>query len=210
MAQDIDALLPDVLTFAPNCAEPLAYRFIREAAAEFCERTRAWREPDEFQVSTPDCEGICTVPDAKILFIEAATLGGVDLVPVTVGWLDNNMQGWMDYTDTGAAKYVTQLTSGTLTVVPKVSGLLRLRLVLAPSRSAQTLPDFLVDRYATEIAKGAAGRVLITPDPENPAGANPQLGLALLGEFQAALDRFSIQVTKGQQGARLRTRGRYL
>lgn len=204
---DIDLVLPQVMRHAPKCPEPLALEEIRNAAIELCERTRLWRENDEITLQRPAAQGVCTVQDASIISIEWADLEGVELEPVTVPWLDDRHPRWSyDETEAGAARYITQLTPSTVTVYPRAEGLLRMRLILKPCLDAFTLPAFLREHHATVIGKGAAGRVLTT------AGewANPQLGAALVGEFQSLLDTLSLRATKGQQGARLRTKGRYL
>lgn len=207
MATDLEDILPDVLTHAPDCPEPLAFRYIRETARELCKTARNWRVMDEFTITTPDCEGLCTVQDASIHEIQWAELDGHELAPRTVAWLDENRPRWQSQDDVAdSARYVTQLTPNAVTVVPKASGLLNVRYVLIPSIRAQTLPDFLVEQYAEIIGKGAAGRVLITPSLDF---ANPQLGLSLISEFKSLLTTLKWQGAKGQQGSRLRTTGSY-
>ncbi|MCA1490086.1 hypothetical protein I6F11_04030 [Ensifer sp. NBAIM29] len=202
---DIDDFLPQVLLYAPNCSDLVAYRFIREAARELCQRTNAWRESDEVTVSTPDCEAVSTISDADIHLIQRAELDGIKLTPTTVAWLDDNRPGWETSSDEEAqARWITQVRPDTVTVYPRVSGSLTTRLVLKPSLSALTLPRFLLDQWGTEIGKGAAGRILLLPGNENAA-----FGQALISEFNARLDTEAIRATKGQQGARLRTKGSY-
>jgi len=205
---DIDDFLPQVLLYAPNCSDVVAYRFIREAAREFCERTRAWRESDEMTVTTPDCEAVSTISDAEIILIQRAELDGTAITPRTVAWLDENEPDWETTNDTGTARYITQTTPNTVSVVPKQSGRLTMRLVLKPSVSAITLPKFLLDQWGTEIGKGAAGRILLIGTDDT--GANPPFGERLLAEFDASLGNEAIVAAKGQQGARLRTKGSYL
>ncbi|WP_331373766.1 phage adaptor protein [Sinorhizobium chiapasense] len=202
---DIDDFLPQVLLHAPNCSDIVAYRFIREAAREFCDRTQAWRESESMTVIAPDGEAVSTVSDAEIILIQRAELDGTPLKPQTVAWLDDNEPGWETTTDTGTARYITQTAPNTVSVVPKQSGFLTMRLVLKPSLSALTLPKFLLDQWGVEIGKGAAGRVLLLPGNENAA-----FGQALLTEFNACLGTEAIRAAKGQQGARLRTKGSYL
>lgn len=203
----LDDLLPEVLAYAPNVADPMAFRFLREAARDLCEAGKLWREWDAFQVSTPAAEGICTIQDAEIVSIEAASLGGYDLTPVTPAWLDKHEPDWDSVTDSANARYVTQLNPTTVTVVPHVTGELKVRLVLRPSRTARSVPAWLAAEYGTELGKGAAGRILIMPDP---AISNPQLGPALVAEFRGLLSAVKRKAAKGKQGAPLRTRARFM
>lgn len=204
---DIDDLLPEVLLHAPNCADVVAYRYLREAARELCQRSRAWRVTETLLVTTPESQAIIATEDASIFEIANAFLDEFELTPVTPAWLDSEYPGWHDsYADTGPARFITQIAPNTVTIVPKVTGTLKMRLVLEPSRTAMTVPDFIVEQYATEIGKGAAGRVLMLPS--NTVG-NPNYGTKLLAEFEDLLDTVAVQATKGQQGARLRSKGAY-
>lgn len=203
---DIDTFLPEVLLYAPNTTDLVAFRFIIEAARELCERCEVWRETDEFEITAPEMQGVTTISAADILGIEQAYLDGQLLVPQTVEWLDSNLPGWdIDPNMSGSARYVTQLASNTVTVVPKATGTMKARLVLQPAKSADELPDFLLRDYATDIGRGAAGKVLTTPGQD----ANPQLGLSHISWFASRLDTLAVRSARGQQGAPLRTRGRY-
>ena len=203
---DIDDFLPEVLRYSPNANDLVAERFIRQAARELCERCKLWKETDTIEITTPEMQGVLTIDGADIVSIEAAKLDDATLEPKTTGWLDVEYPFWtIDTTPSGPARYVTQLRPNTVTVVPAVEGTLKARMVLRPSRTATTLPSFLLERYSEEIGRGAAGRILMEPDSEN-----PQLGLVHAGWFDRRLSRLAIDAVKGQQNAPLRTRGSYL
>jgi len=203
--RDIDDFLTEVLIYAPNCNEPLALRMIREAARELCHNARLWRDTDTISIKSPGYEGICTIEDAAIVEIEQAKLDGNNLTPVTKRWLDVTKCDWLNDDQEGGASYVTQLNPNTVIVYPHQPGQLQLGLILQPSLTAETLPDWLLDLHRTVIGQGAAGKVLMVPG-EN---ANPQLGAALYTGFKARIASIKNEFSKGQQGARLRTRGDY-
>lgn len=206
--RDIDDLFPEVLIHAPNCSDPIARRYLREAARDICDKVDLWRERDHITISDVEGECLSTISDAEIVKIEAADLDGVSLMPQTPEWLDDNYPGWDKTDDSGAtSRYITQIKPGTIQVVPPNTGKLSVRFILKPSRTATTLPDFLVDKYGTEIGKGAAARVLMLPTDDG--GPNPQMGTVLQSEFNAFLDKLPMKVAKGQQGARPRTKGSY-
>jgi len=69
-----------------------------------------------------------------------------------------------------------------------------------------TLPRVLMTNYRTEIARGAAGRILTSPHSDI---ANPSLGISLLAEFHERLDTLSLKALKTQLGAPLRTKPSY-
>jgi hypothetical protein len=216
--KDLDALLPRVLEKAAACPEPTALRHIRDAAIEFCRRTRVWRETGhDFDTGTDGCEVIAVEPHATIHEItraafalpleeddeEDAVPSTIELVPVTVDWLDDTHPGWRD--EVGTPAYVTQFGTGTVRIVPKPSeaGTLKLDLLLVPSQIADHLPDVLVDTYPKEIADGAIGSLLLLPNTEF---GNAHVGAYHKGEFEKALGRFGNLAPRGQQRARRRTR----
>lgn len=205
---DTDRLLPDVLMHAPAAPEPMALRMICDAAREFCRRTRLWRDRDEFTLSSGDYERVCGCENADVIEIEWAELAGITLEPVTGEWLDEECPGWTEDTEIQQqAKWVTQLYPNTIRCVPRSAGLLKLRLVLEPSRAAPTLPSFLVDQHGALIGKGAAAMLLgLSGQPFS----NPSKGLELRADFEAGLNRAHITASKGQQRAPLRTRGQYM
>lgn len=204
--RDIDELLPEVMMHAPACPEPVALKHIRDAAREFCARTRMWRERETLTVSTPECEAIWPYQDVRIVGIEHAVLDGYPLEPKTIGWLDANAPRWAAYDGASVARYITQLNHNTVTVVPKVAGQLDVRLVLQPSREAATIPAFLVEDFGSEIGAAAAGRVLLLPQSDY---ANPTLGAALTTRFEASLEKLAADAQRTQLRARQRTAPRY-
>lgn len=202
---DIDDFLPEVMRYAPNASDFAAQRFIIQAARDICERCKVWRENDTLTITAPEMQGVCTIGDAAIVAIQSAKLGERVLEPVRVEWLDAELPNWATDTTEATALYVTQIRPDTIAVVPREAGTLTVRLALKPSRNATSLPEFLLETYAEEIGRGAAARILIDPNSEN-----PQLGLAHQQWFNEQLDRIAVRVAKGQQKAPLRTRGRYL
>lgn len=203
--KDIDALLPRVLRYAPACPEVLAISHLRDAAKEFCRRTKLWRLSDSIELPVEGEDILCAPQGSFILEIAAARIEGVNLTPVTALWLDIDRPGWRDDEAGSGARYVTQTAPDTIRVVPIQAGTLLLELVLAPTDDAEQVPDFMVDQYAQVIANGAIGEVLSTPSDF----ANPQLGAGFVQRFSADLDRVSTSARKGQQNAPLRTRGSY-
>ncbi len=185
--REIEELLPEVVQRAASLPEPTAIKAIRDVARDFCERTKVWKERDRITVSDPDNIGLNNVPDAEVVIIQEASLDGQQLTVKDPDELDVELPGWEDVeVGTSAAKYLTQLTPNTVTIVPKATGILRYRAVMQPTREAMTLPDFLVQRYGSQIGLGAAGVVLTLPDT---GFGNPTLGGVLLRSFESYINR---------------------
>lgn len=205
---EIDELLREVLVHSPNAPEPIAIRYLREAAQELCERAGLWKVTDTMKVTTPECEAVLTYPDAKIHKVEWAQLNGRVLDAVTVAWLDDTEPGWQRRynNETAQARWAVQLQPDTITVVPRETGDLDVRLVLSPSRHADTVPEFIADQYGPLLGKAAAARILILNSNEF---ANPQLGAALNAEWTSRLDTLVYEAQKTQLRTKPRTKPSY-
>jgi hypothetical protein len=76
--------------------------------------------------------------------------------------------------------------------------------VLQPSEDCVTLPEQLIELHGTTIGRAAAALLLMLPGTDY---ANPNLGAAMHTEFLANAATLKVEHTKGQQNARLRTKG---
>jgi hypothetical protein len=218
--RDLDDFQTLVLPFAAGAPEPLIFRCLRDAATDFCQRTKLWRCTDSIQTTGAYPEDIPVPPDSVLYEIASCAMGdtpsaGTDdqscarpLDPITLPELAKKMPDWRtrDIGCEGARWYVSP-ERGTIQAVPRTAGVLLVEYVCKPAATATTLPDFLLDEYGQTIADGAAGALLIMP---NQSFANPQLGAALTQRFQSKLDSLSNAGVRGQQAGRTRTRGRYL
>lgn len=208
---DIDEFLPEVRTHCPTLPDPLAHRFIRSAARDFCKTTRIWRELDTITVTTPAAEGIVTITDAEIYQIERADFGDNPLKPITVNELDLERPLWrnetLDDDSEGSPTFITQLYANTITVVPKKSGTITAFFILMPSRKAFMLPEILLSQHAETIGAGAAAMALQTPGQEY---TNPQLGLKLAADFQSKKATEKHVTAKNILRGKTRTRGSFV
>ena len=206
---ELDAFLPNIRLYAPGVADPTAYFAIRQAAIEFCERSRAWRFDDEFNVTTDDAEGLLAPANSVVLDIDGVWFNGQKLTPKTPNQLDKLLPTWRSGADKSTSKplYVTQTELNTIQIVPFQAGKVKLSLFLKPAQDADELPDFLADQHRETIAWGALGRILLIP---NQSFTNPDMGAAFGQAFQQKLDGKSTLGFTGQQRAPVRTRASFL
>ena len=204
----LDAFLTSVRPWAPGVPDPTAYKAIRNAAIEFCERTRLWKYEDDYDVTVEDCNGgIFTPSGSQLHDIEAVLFNGHELEPRATRDLDRLEKGWRTgELGSGLPKYYTQIDPNTLRIVPAMEGHLYLCLRLKPSQDATDVPDFLAGEYREVIAWGALGRLLTIPGQSY---SNPDLGTFYAAKFSDKLDRLSIKGVTGQQNAPKRTRARF-
>jgi hypothetical protein len=205
--KSLDAFASSILPFAPGCSEPAMHMGIRQAAIEFCERTRLWRFDDEFKVTDGDCEGILAPYGAVLHEIEAVLFGGQELEPKATAWLDLHMRGWRTGDLAGIPKYFTQTEPNTIRLVPFNPGTLRLNVWLKPAQDATELPDWMADQYRETIAHGALSRILLIPKQ---SFTNIPLGTAFGTLFQGKLNELFTKGFTGQQRAPTRSRATFL
>lgn len=206
--KDIDDFLPSIRPYAPGVADPTAYFAIRQAAIEFCERTRLWRFDDEFSVVGDDCEALLTPPSSVVHEIDAVWFNGVKLRHVTPGKLDELLPTWRagQNRPTGQPSYVTQTEPNTIVLAPFGTGTVKLSLFLKPSPNAGEFPDFIVDQHRETIAFGALSRILLIP---NQSFTDAQMAAVFGQTFQSRVDSKSAAGIIGQQRAPVRTKASY-
>lgn len=202
----LDDFLQKIMIYAPGVAIPTAYSGVRDAATEFCERTRLWRYEDEFTVSAADAEQITTPSGSVLLDLERVAFDGTPLEPKTAAWLDEHMDGWRTGALVGQPKYITQLEPNTLRLVPGQEGTVSISAWLKPSQDCTDLPDFMADQHREMIAFGALGRILMIP---NQPYTNTDLAGGFLSAFATKLAGLSGAGITGQQRARVRTRASF-
>lgn len=205
--KDFTDILPHIAQYAPGVADPTAFYGIRQAAIDFCERTRLWRYADDFDITGTEDECI-TTPYGSVLYeVELAQFNDQNLCPKTTAWLDENCLGWRKGTLTGQPQYITQTSPNTLRVVPAQAGHLALQLWLKPSDDAVELPDFMVDSHRKVLAHGALAYILAMP---NQPFTNPQMANNFGALFQGKLDTLMRASSRGQQRGRTRTRAHFM
>ena len=201
----LDTFLGHVRPYAPGVPDPAAYKAIRLAAIEFCERTRLWKFEDDYDVSVDDCNSGIFTPNGSVLHdIEIVLFNGTELHPSTTRDLDRREKGWRTGDlGGGLPKWYTQIDQSTLRIVPAMEGHLYVCFRLKPTQDATDLPEFISREYTEVIAWGALGRLLTIPGQSY---SNPDLAQYYSAKFIDKIDRLNTKGVTGQQNAPKRTR----
>lgn len=202
---DLDVFLTKIMPYAPGCPEPTAFAGIIKAAQEFCERTKLWRDEDQFNVTPSSCNVVCTPEGADLFEIEQAYLNGFPLKPMSIMDLDLDEPDWRTREGT-EGRWITQTEPGSVMVVPRCTGKLKLHTILRPSDDADQLPDFLGRLYSRVIADGALAEILMTPNQSFTAPDRAQFYAA---RFEQGVNNQSNRSIQGQQRAKMRTRAQW-
>lgn len=202
----LDDFSVDITVYAPGCPDMIMNFGLRQAAIEFCERTRLWRFEDEISVLNEESEFIAAPNGAVIHEIETIVFEGLGLQPATVAWLDANVRNWRTGEITGPPKYYTQTEQDTIRLVPRGAGVVRLSVWVKPSQDADELPDFMAAQYREIISHGALARILMIP---NQAFTNIDLAAAYGRSFENKMLAVINKGFTGQQRASLRTQASF-
>jgi hypothetical protein len=201
---DLDVFMPRILPFAPGVAEPTAFAAIIKAAQDFCERTRLWRDRDQFSVTPSSCNVVCAPSGAELFEIESARFNGCLLEPISLSDLDTKHPTWRQMS-AGEGRWITQTEPGSVLLVPTCTGTLDLSTLLRPADDAEQLPD-LFRQYTKVIADGALGEILMLPEQ---SFSNPQSAQFYSMRFDNRIDELFNRTIKGQQRAPVRSRARF-
>lgn len=200
----LDDFMQAISVKAPTVALPTAHMEIRQAAIQFCERTRLWRVEDEY-TAYPGQDMQIVVPDgAELIEFETVSFNdGEPLTPKTTAWLDRNYRGWRTNSAPGTPRYMTQLAINTLRLVPGTIGSAKVSMWLKPDQACMELPAFLSRQYRETIAHGALARILAIP---NQPFTDLQMAGSYLTLFSGKLESLATSGTSGQQRARVHSR----
>ncbi len=201
---DFDFFMPLIKTRAQGVPEPIAINAIRNAATEFCIRTKIWRGTDQFYATNID--SIALPPNSDLVEIADARFNGVRLEPVSFDEMNDRFPNtdWQNMTGDNP-KYFTQTELNTIKVIPTCEGYVDLSLILKPSARAKQLPDCMT-AYTQTIADGALGEIMSVP---NQTYTSSELAIFHMQRFNSQLDRLSSIGITGQIRARIRTKPSY-
>lgn len=159
-----NAWYPYIMPEVPGAPEPLMDHYIRQCAISFFEESQTW-VVDATAVDLVASTGTYTLAapasittGADVAQIKWAWVNGTQIFPASQEELGQLMTYWADV-EAGAVSNYTQLTQDTVTLYPipnfdLVSGL-QMKLAVRPSLTSTGVPDWLGQKYVTEIAAGA-------------------------------------------------------
>lgn len=164
-----DDFLPEVMQFLPDVPEHIAKNAIRNAAIEFCEKTRYWQI---------DIDPISVVAKKNNYVIE--TPSGTKYVGMVNAYFDTNlmipkgpdelariyrMGDWQQVE--GTPQYVTQIIKPEVILVPTPyadkADCFHVRVSIAPTRDSDEITQDIYENYLMVIANGAKAILYNTP-----------------------------------------------
>lgn len=178
-------VIPEVI----GCPIFVAVESVRDAAIEFCNRSRYWRVTlASINIVAGQATYTLIPPtDSSISEILSVRHNTFVVNPTSEFSLDGQYPSWRLLTSSQAEEYFSnERNIIRLTPIPSVSGTANLdvRVVLKPSRTSTTIPDQLYDHYLEEVAAGAKARLMVMPGVD---WSNPDLALYYRTVFESGI-----------------------
>lgn len=140
-----------------DCPEPIVIQALRWASIEFCERTRLWANSQTI-ITSKGVVPLEPMDDATVTDLREVCWAGKPIEPVTQAAaaaliLDKPTGSPLGY-------YRPAPDSLGLAPAPDAAGEVRVTMILAPTRTATTLPAFLHSQHLDAIEAGARYRLM--------------------------------------------------
>lgn len=195
-----ESFLPDVVQFVRDVPEIVAIQAIRNAAIQFCEKTRVL-QTELLPMDVVESVAVYEFePDIgyKVVDVIEAWYGDQFLVPKAVEELTRiyRTSNWNDLD--GNPYYYFRSRTQEITLVPKPQeselSKLRLRVAVVPSRASSGIDEEIFERYYEYITLGARARLY---DTLGQPYYEPKAAQLYLKRFSDAMNEVRTRVAKG-------------
>ncbi|MBQ7625910.1 MAG: hypothetical protein IJS87_02455 [Rhodocyclaceae bacterium] len=203
--------LPDVLVrLSADPGEPVAMACVRQTVDDFCRQTWVWQEySDPLDVTAGQPEVDFEPPaGAVVVMLLAASMDGRTLRPESLRRLEAHSPDWRR--DFGEPECFSQIDTERLLLAPapasSAPGALSVLMALAPARNAETIPQWLFNRYNLTLVDGITSRLMLMgnrPWSDAPTGAD------LRARYERGLAQARAHATGSMTAAPARVRGHY-
>lgn len=204
---------PLVVPMVPGCSAAVAREAVKDAVAEFCDRSNIWTVDLD---SMPMLVGIAEVDlspptGSRVIRLEEVKLNGMPLAPTSPRELDILAPTWTEYPN-GQPTHFWVADDGAnrllhLWPTPNETSLsaLYVRAVLKPTSTADGVPDWLFEEWRHPVASGALKKLCATPGKE---WTNPDLAAYHAMLFSEGIGRATYALNTGGTTKPLRIQGR--
>ncbi len=201
---------PDVLPDLPQAPLPMVDHYLRNAAIEFCERSKCnvVRLTDLDSVADQMTYALTLAANTELVEIKSVRYLGEKLDPAAPVFLEGKFDDWES--EIGTPEYYTQADSLNVMLVPAPDGAnvagIRIRAATKPGSAATGVEDWLFSEYRLAICAGAKAKMMAEL---NKPWSNPDLVALNQGIFDGAIDAATGRATDGMVKSRPRYSGSF-
>lgn len=205
------AFYPDVLPELPGAPLLLVDHWLRNAAIEFCERSKAHVVDLVAMNAVANQMAYTLVPlaETEIVEIKAAWFSGNKLAPKGHTFLEDKYGDWT--AAVGTPEYITQQASDVALLVPapaaSASGSIKIKAVARPAIAATGIHDWLFQQYRQALVAGCKAKMMAM---DKVSWSSPDRVEYYLGQFEAAIDKATSAANSGFGKERPRYSGAFV
>lgn len=174
----LDDLLPYLLDEVPGAPFSIAKRALLQSCTEFCLMTHAWdqvQDPILLQDNVNQYD-VDIPPGGRVASVRSVWMADRTLTPKTMEEVSLLIPNWQAAQSSHPAFYNANTDFAVITVFPIPIGVadqtITIRASFAPTLTATSLPDAVINRYLEPILSGAKFRLMAAPGK---AWSNPAL-----------------------------------
>ena len=208
MAKAWSAFYPDVIPDLPGAPFPLVDHHLRNAAIDFCERSKALvvdLDPID-AVSGLQAYDLPLPSGTDLVEIAGARFSGKKITPKSPAYLDANREDWN--TEQGTPEHYTQQGKDSLLLVPipqvDAATAIKIKAAVKPSNTSTGVDDWFYAQFRKAIAAGCKAVMMAMPDEK---WSNPDRVALNAGIFDAAANDATGDAANGFTRARPRFSG---
>jgi len=206
-----DTLLNEVMPDVPGCSLPIAKTAIRNAVIELCNKSKVWvtdHAPID-SVALQAAYPFAPATETLVCAVITAYYDGRKMEPAIQTDIASRYDNWTE--KTGTPTDYLQESESEIILFKKpdaaIAGALTMKVALKPTRAANGVESWIVEKYLEEIAHGAKAKLFaMQKKPWTDSG----LSAFHLGEFSTGIARAKIHAAKSLGRGRLRTTPRFL
>lgn len=179
---------PDILPDLPEVPLPMLDHWLRNAAIEFCERTKAHVATLTAINAVADQMGyaLSLTADTDLVEVVAVKFSGEKLTPKSPGFLEKKYDDWES--ETGTPEHYTQVATDSLLLVPAPdtaeTDAISIRAAIKPGTAATGVDDWIFSQYRLALCAGA--KAVLMSMTEKP-WTNPTLAELNRAKFDEAI-----------------------
>lgn len=181
---NLSDLLVDVNPYAPGCPSVVALAKLRESAQNFCRRSLVLNVSVTGTALGADLDLNTLLADQSLTVVKVieAYADGVELNPVSRDYLRSRLPGYASVQGPARLIYQTSEHLAHLYPAPNVGQSFQAAVAVAPTNTATTLPDELIEAWKDAIVGGALMRICMTPGQSYTSQDMAAYGSALLSD----------------------------
>jgi hypothetical protein len=202
------AFYPDVLPDLPGAPLPMVDHWLRNAAIELCERSKALVADLDLIDAVANQPGyeLLMPTGSDLVEITSAWFSGKKITPKSPLYLDSHYEDWT--AQVGTPEHYTQQGMDSVLLVPMPSadsaGAIKIKAAIKPSATATGVDDWLYAQFRKALAAGCKAGMMAMPGV---AWANPDRVTLNAGLFEAAVSDAMASASNGFTRAKPRFSG---